>query len=253
LRLLAPVGLLIGFGLATKWSAGLWLIGLLIWESIERLRARQYWQLPWILFCLLILPVGIYLLSFLPMFLQGKSLSYFLSLHSQIWRFQLQGAGTHLYQSTPWQWLLNLRPVWYWSGGQNQQIYALNNPLLAWFSVGSLVLLLAGAIKTVKSQTNYALYLLIMLAGVLLLPWLFSPRIAFYYHYTPVTPVMAILLAFVLHTLYLRRPTFLSKFIFWLILTSLVWSFWLYYPLWVGLPVTEGFGQTVYWLLPTWR
>ena len=247
------VGLFAGLGLATKWSAGLWLMGILIWESIEQLRNNRIRQLPWIIFCLLILPIFIYILSYLPMFLQGKNLHYFLVLHFQIWRYQILGTTVHLYQSTPWQWLLNLRPVWYWSGGVDQQIYALNNPLLAWFAVIALVLLLLGLIKAVKKQANYAIHFLLMLVGVLLVPWFFSPRIAFYYHYTPVVPIMAILLAFVLNTLYSGHSGRYSKIVFFLILTSLVWSFWLYYPHWIGLSVSKLFNQTVYWLLPSWR
>jgi dolichyl-phosphate-mannose--protein O-mannosyl transferase len=92
-----------------------------------------------------------------------------------------------------------------------------------------------------------------MLVGVLLIPWFFSPRIVFYYHFTPVTPLLAILLALVLDTLYLRRPTNLSKLIFFSLIIGLVWTFWLYYPNWVGLPVGQNTRETIYWLLPNWR
>ncbi|MFH2118691.1 MAG: phospholipid carrier-dependent glycosyltransferase [Candidatus Paceibacterota bacterium] len=253
LKLLLLVGFLGGLGLATKWSAGLWLIGLLIWESIEQIRAKDGRLLPWVFFCLIVLPLSLYVVSFLPMFLQNKDINYFISLHIQIWRYQILGAGTHPYQSGPVSWLLNWRPVWYWSNGTDRQIYALNNPLLVWFELGALILLFAGLLKKAKQQVRYSLDLLLMLMGVLLIPWLFSPRIAFYYHYTPVAPIMAILLAYTLDAIYLGRSTRYAKLIFLLLISSLIWTFWLYYPNWVGLPVTEEFRQTVYWLLPSWR
>ncbi|EKD43987.1 MAG: dolichyl-phosphate-mannose-protein mannosyltransferase family protein, partial [uncultured bacterium] len=253
LKLLLLVGFLGGLGLASKWSALLWLIGLLLWESIEQIRAKRSHLLAWIFFCLIILPFGLYVMSFLPMFLQGKSISYFVELHLQIWRYQILGAGTHLYQSGPVQWLFNWRPVWYWSNGSDRQIYALNNPLLAWFELSALVLLFAGLLGKAKQQTRYALDLLLMLIGVMSIPWFFSPRIAFYYHYTPIAPIMAILLAYTLDVIYLGRSIHYLKLIFLLLITGLIWIFWLYYPHWIGLPVTEEFRQTVYWLLPSWR
>jgi dolichyl-phosphate-mannose--protein O-mannosyl transferase len=220
---------------------------------LERLRFKKLYQLPWVVFCLLILPLGLYILSYWPLFWQGKGLGYFLDLQVQIWRYQLAGAGNHAYQSQPWQWLLNLRPVWYWSNGTDRHIYAFNNPLLAWFEVGALGLLLTGVIRQTKPLIKYSLHFLLMLVGVLLIPWFFSPRIVFYYHFTPVTPLLAILLALVLDTLYLRRPTNLSKLIFFSLIIGLVWTFWLYYPNWVGLPVGQNTRETIYWLLPNWR
>lgn len=251
LNWLLPVGVFLGLALATKWSAMFWVGGLLIWEglAVRREKAPKRW--PWALFALIIVPLTIYLMSYLPMLWQGKTFNDLWQLHRQIVLYQVYRGGSHSFQSTPWQWFLNLKPVWYWHGGNGQDIYAVNNPLLAWLEIAAVVFAFS-RLKLAEGRNNL-MKLAWLLAMYLLtfLPWLFSPRLLFYYHYTPATPLAAVLLAYSLYEWYLSRPKRTALPALLIILISLVWVFWLYYPVWIGLPVSSTFSQAIYWFLPT--
>ena len=246
---LLPVGILGGLGLATKWSAVFWLVGLLIWEMLGMLQKRTLKKIPWLIFSLIVVPGVVYVASFTPMFLQGKDFRYFIELQTNIVRYELLLQVNHPDQSVPWQWPLNLTSVWYWHGVESSDIYAFNNPLLAWFEFGAVWFALSVLWRTKRKKLTQTLGVVVMIFAVVFLPWLASPRLLFYYHYTPATPFAAILLAYWWHEIYLRAGKPYFKAAFFVALTSLVWVFWLYYPRWIGLPVTSAFSQTV-WLLP---
>jgi dolichyl-phosphate-mannose--protein O-mannosyl transferase len=248
------VGVSGGLALATKWSAGWWLMGIAVWEILTNLRARMSRQIPWTLFALGVVPLVVYFASYLPMFWQGKSMIYFFQLHAQIIRYEWSGVLPHPYQSQPWQWVLNTRPVWYWHGGDNQDIYAMGNPLLSWLEAGALVYVFIQLFGQRTGRGASPLAFLVMLCVLSFGPWLAVPRSAFYYHYTPAAPLGAIFLAVWFMNFFAdrsHRP--LAKALLLVTLTCLVWVFWLYYPRWTGLPVSSEFSQAVYGLLPSWR
>ncbi len=235
---------------------------------------------------LLALPLTIYVLSYTQMFLQGKSLfcfeqreipgqcylevsdnsdgtvtdryiSHFHELHKQIWWYQTTLEATHNYQSRPWQWFLNLRPVWFYVNyvGNNQiaNIYAFGNPALFWLGGTAVLFTIATLIRQIKklasalTSLNPLLFVLLSYL-VVWLPWQLSPRIMFFYHYTPAVPLMSILLAYWLIQL--------SKTARWLTVLSLllvVACFIIWYPHWTGLPVSTQFADQVYYLIKSWK
>jgi dolichyl-phosphate-mannose-protein mannosyltransferase len=258
---------------------------------------------------LLVLPISLYLLSYTQMFYQGKSffcfkqvaiqgecyfdvvthsdgtttekyISHFHELHKQIWWYQTNLEATHDYQSRPWQWFLNLRPVWYHvqylSNQQIANIYALSNPALAWLGVatvmttllyfgyelGAQVSLLARKKTKIFSQTNTLNPLVFIVVSYLAvwLPWQHSPRIMFFYHYTPAIPLICILIAYWLTQLWNLHQT--PKKV-----TSLKWNqavvlslllvialtFAVWYPQWTGIPVDKSFANTVYYSIKSWK
>jgi dolichyl-phosphate-mannose--protein O-mannosyl transferase len=133
---------------------------------------------------LLVIPFTVYVLSYSHMFLQGKSLfcnqkvpiegkcyyevikwgdkvlyqgyiSHFNELHRQIWHYQTHLEATHTYQSRPYQWFFNLRPVWYYvKYGDNTlaNIYAFGNPAV--FLLGAMSVLLTTLYLFVLSATH---------------------------------------------------------------------------------------------------
>jgi len=254
LRLLLLVGLLLGAALATKWSAGFIIIGLLIWELLALYRQRKLKVVPWAVFALLIVPVGVYLASWLPLLQQGKDFGYLIELHRQIIGYQLYANISHAYQSSPWQWLLNWRPVWYWTGGEGQNVYALNNPLLAWFELGAALLSVGWLFwrKKIKRHQSSLAFLLTMFV-VSFVPWISSPRISFYYHFAPAVPLAAMLLAYWLHEIYFKSPRAFNRLLLFFTLAMLVWVFWLYYPHWTGLAVSSAFAEAIYFPFANWR
>src|SRR5690606_39232825 len=96
----------------------------------------------------------------------------------QIWWYQTNLEATHPYQSRPWQWMLNLKPVWFFVEYQHNQvanIYALANPAIAWLGVWAIVW---NFVKGLRGNAN-RLFLVISYLFVWVF-WFLSPRIMFF-------------------------------------------------------------------------
>lgn len=210
-----------------------------------------------------------------------RLISHFSELHHQIWWYQTNLKATHNYQSRPWEWFLDLRPVWMYVKYDDKtiaNIYSQGNPLLFWLgdvAVVTTVLVLCVEVfyfcrQKVKGKqcqygqlllnaltalTNFEtrlgkLFFLIVAYFAVWLPWSVSPRIMFFYHYTPAVPLLAILLAYWLH--YISQ--YKSGRIFSILAVVIIFAtFVVFYPNWTGLPVPIGFANKVYFSLKSWK
>jgi len=206
------------------------------------------------------------------MFIQGKNFDHFRELHRQIWAYQTTLSATHAYQSRPWQWFLNTRPVWYYVEYSDQQIsniYALGNPVLFWLGdisvIFTTVIVLASSYdilrqvleKAQRWKTYFDLFplsFLLLAYAAVWLPWQLSPRIMFFYHYTPAVPILSIILAYWLITPAKSqswRPWGLWLSIF--LIVCVAGTFGLFYPHWTGIPVNVDMANSVYFAMPTWK
>lgn len=250
---------------------------------------------------LILLPIIIYISSYWLMFAQGKTLfctdgvtsygncyqeklklgswvwydglvSHFIELHHQIWWYQTHLEATHPYQSRPWQWLLNVRPVWYfvnYNGVDHvENIYAFGNPFIFWFGALTVVVLLSllllikvhkykKALFTIEERS--ALFFALCSYLIVWAPWQLSPRIMFFYHYTPAVPMLCILLAFTVmrikrvHITLNKKKVALGKIsaISYVVLAFLFFIIW--YPHWTALSVSSEWLNTVYFFIHSWK
>lgn len=258
-------GVFLGLAVATKWSGlfiGIYLIFSELFYFIKNNLQKEMRQLPWRIFSLIFVPIFIYFLVYLPMFIMGKDLGYFFELHEKIFSYQFSRDANHAYQSRPWEWFFNLRSVWYWKGNLENKvanIYALENPVLA---LGGVVAILATLGKIFKQLLNKEkikktqetrlldsqITRLLLIYSITFLPWMFSPRILFFYHYTPAIPFLSIIVAFWLRQLWQKKKILVISF---LVLVGI--SFGVYYPHWTGLLVPKTFVEKVYFSLPNWK
>lgn len=248
---LFKASLWLGLALATKWSViFIWLtiLAIFIFQNYHKFSLKKFYQL-----CVLILnPISIYFLSFAQMFAQGKTVNYFFKLHQQILRFQFSNASTHRYASTPLEWVFNLRPIWLFQEKLIDQtklanIYLIEHPVFVILALGSLVYFGIYIYKNRSQIGTKKLLLLLVFYLASFLPWLFSPRIMFYYHYLPAIPFLAIMMSFTLHKLVKQK--------IWqnIVIISLIVSFFLFYPHYTALAVNKSFAKSVYFLLPSWK
>lgn len=249
-------GTLFGLALASKWSA-LWVLLLLLMK--EWLELKNIRKLPFLFFSLLLTPFFVYLLSYLPMFWQGQNIIDFFLLQKTIFLSQLTNPATHLYSSDPLTWILNLRPVWYFTASAPEfwisNIYALGNPLLCAYLLATLV---ASVFFLIKGKINFlerkAIYLILLLYSFSFLPWLLFSRIMFLHHYLLALTFLIILLSyfFIIFSDKIRdknkQKAVIFNFLFWPFL-----FFILFYPHWTALVVPTDFAEIVYFLLPSWR
>jgi dolichyl-phosphate-mannose--protein O-mannosyl transferase len=146
-----------------------------------------------VLAALVVLPLAVYLLSYVQYFATGHTLADFRELHRQMLTFNLNLEATHTYASAAYTWIVNYRPVWYFFEGKETYygVVAIGNPFLWWLATLSLVAALVLALL----RRSYALLPAAALVIVLYVPWFATSRTSFLYYMTPVAPFMAILLA----------------------------------------------------------
>ncbi len=281
------VGLSTGLAVASKWS-GVFLLALYLFDHGARLlhtylndsRATlrpfaQFWL------ALAVLVPSMYLLSYGQMFFQGKDLNHFWELHQQIWWYQTNLEATHPYQSTPWEWIMNLRPVYAYSASTAtvmEDIYLQENPLLAWIGLlavawTALDIALFG-LKTAQyvwqsaltqqkkwqsrllkhwkaSTETYRLLFVLAAYGVFWLPWVLSPRIMFFYHYLPSIPFLALLLAHQLTFILEKTPY--GKAAVLGVIASIAVTYVAFFPHWTGIAVNRESFDWLYFALSSWR
>ena len=248
-------GFFFGLALATKWSA-LLLLALIFSALIFIVIRKKIWKfLPLLAFSLLLMPSLIYLFSYTQMFLQGKGLSDFTQLHQQIFWYQTHRQEGHIYSSTPLQWFLNLRPIWYWTSQnansyQVANIYALENPALHIVGIVALIYLLFVVVKKGWQSRIAKLYIVLTLTYLATwLPWIFAPRVMFYFHYLPAVPFLGLISAEFLHSH--LKP--FCKLSFYSLLALIFISFVLFLPHWTGVAVSKTWVQGLYFAIPSWQ
>ena len=199
-----------------------------------------------ILFCtvfFVLIPAGIYLLSYLP-FRDYTSDGLFLRmLHNQssMFRYHSNLDATHAYSSPWYQWPLIVRPIWYFSGrpggSLREGISAFGNPFVWWAGIPAFFYT---AWLWMKNRDRTAAFLTV---GYLAqyLPWFFVTRITFIYHYFPSVVFVVLMIAYSL----MRLRKHLSNRRFLLVLTlygaAEFGLFLLFYPVLSGQPVDADF------------
>lgn len=228
--------LFLGFSLASKWSA-LWFIPILF---VSHFALKKKFKIDYLWF--LVLPIGVYLLTYLPMFFSGHSIEVFWGMQKQMWWYHTRLKATHAYSSSWWTWPLMIRPIWLFvdrQGNMISNIYAFGNPtvfLLGFFSI------FAAAYEAFKKRSK-ALGLVVFSYFAFFVPWALSPRIMFIYHYLPTLPFMAIAIGYFLNNH--------KKYIFPLIILSFV-SFIFFFPHMTGMFVPKWWDE-LYYIVPSWR
>lgn len=190
-------------------------------------------------------------------------ISHFAQLHRQTWWYQTNLKAEHSYESRPIQWFLNTRPVWYSveyeKDGQVANIYAQGNPALFWLGdlaiIASLIWMVLnyrqlGLLK--KPKTNYfkLLFLVFSYFSVWIL-WQLSPRIMFFYHYTPAVPLLCIGLSYWLTKIW--NPNRWRQIVVLFSLLAIIACFLIWYSNWVGIPVSPTWADTVYFSFKSWK
>lgn len=277
-RWLVATGIGLGLALATKWSA-LLIMGTNLIFGLGWLISRADWRrIPLLLISLIVIPSLIYVASYAQFFGLGKNRSDWWQLQQRIFSFQVQEVQNHQYASSPLEWVINRRPVWYWTASatdhQLANIYALANPVMIglglialiweggqliaeWQKSRRLTKKMASTVKLTQLAVDQQLTntVKLLLRSLLLVnyfgcwgPWLLSPRPMFFYHYLPALPLIAISGAE--FSGWLKQK---NQWLFWGSLLLLALAFILFYPHWTGLPAAQILSDQLYFRWPNWR
>ncbi|MDE2483223.1 MAG: hypothetical protein KGN02_13680, partial [bacterium] len=166
--------------------------------------------------------------------------------------------ATHPYASSWWQWPLDLRPILYYANYGNigkidtaAMIYSLPNPLLLW--PGLITVPLVGWFAWRERNRAYAVVVIAYLLQWL--PWMFSPRIAFAYHFYVDIPLIAICTAICAQRVmrhFESGDRRIGLAIVWGYLAIEVLAFAYFYPILAGVPIAQTAWKARMWLGSAW-
>ena len=213
-----------------------------------------------------VVPLYIYLLTYLPMLLNGHSFGDVLLLNRDAYQFhsaspQVTGPeATHPYQS-PWDtWPIMMRPVFFFVAG-SAKIYNLGNPIIFWFGLPALGFALWQGLSGVRAKLdtktgalslwgtlrpeNAALLFVVLTYLAFWLPWAIQPRIMFLYHYLPSSAFLTLALAYLVHRLWHWSWGRIGAAAF---LTAVALTFVYFYPHLAAVSVPGWLGDSYFWL-----
>jgi predicted membrane-bound dolichyl-phosphate-mannose-protein mannosyltransferase len=240
------MGIAFGLSLASKWTA-IYFVGLIFFVWISRGLWKNVKKTSLIaVSCVLLVPL-VYLFSYFPFFTWGHTAGQFIELQKQMWYYHTGLHATHPFQSSWWSWPLMLRPVWlYVDYGTKTiaNIYVRGNPLFYWLGIVSTFFALAIGIK----RRDLAIRNIVFPYLLFFLPWAFSPRIMFLYHFLPSTPFLAMIVAwFLLFAFGVKYQRFIT-----VSLLVIFASFIFFFPNVTAIPVPTTLDKIFYWL-PSWK
>lgn len=246
------MSLCLGLAVASKWT-GMYAIGILgilyLAQLILDIKTKQAnlrqlaIRLLTIPIWFLAIPAAIYLASYIPFFLGHHSppdqhwnnWQTFVELQKQMWWYHTNLKAHHDYQSTPIEWVLNIRPVWFYVDYKDMTIanvYALGNPLGMWFGLIAILFVLWDFLR---KRTISLLTVLVGYFGFFL-PWVGSPRIMFFYHYTPAVPFLALAAGYVLEEF---CQDSVGKWFVAVFCAILLGIFIFFFPLWTAIHIPK--------------
>jgi len=265
-------GLAFGLSLSSKWTAvyllpvlGAWQF--LIWLKQKKKKRFSFLRRSFLIFvfCFFLLPIAIYFFSYLAFFATNHSLEQWWELQHQMWWYHTGLEATHNYQSSALSWPILKRPVWFfvdYAKDAIANVYAMGNPFIWWGGLISLPLAIWQAIE----KRNQQLGLVIFAYLAFFLPWVFSPRIMFVYHYLPSVAFLCLFLGWTLGRFWEEKLTisharfkrFFRKrkvvvkhwLIGYLVLVLLVFLF--FYPHWTAIHVPKALNKLYFWF-PLWQ
>jgi len=225
---------------------------LLILEMFLGFWALGYKKFTVLFVSLVVLPITVYVASFGQFWLQLRTnnLLTFRDLHHQIWWYQTHLEAHHPWESRPQQWMLNLKPVWYHVDYEEKRagnIFALANPSISWLGLLSMMALTLWG--TYKRKWQY-LYLFVAYVSVWT-PWFASPRIMFFYHYTPAMALLSVSLGLACWEL-LQTKAVVGRILAVAIIMISASLFVYFYPFWTGFKIPIEWINQYYWF-PSWK
>ena len=249
----------LGFSLATKWPGLYAILAVFLYFAWDQIKSKRIDILK--LIPILALPPIIYLASYGQYWVQGHSIRQFIDLHKQIWWYQHTRNLKHSYATTPlycvpegldgpktWcPWILDARGVYFsyeQYGTQAGYIYALGNPLIFWTGIIAVSYLLGRFIDERTKEIG----LVLLGYFIFWLPWIFTPRLLFLYHYLPSIPFLAIALGFSLANIFKTKLMFFAL----IILGVFIAVFFYFYPISSGWPIEVASIEKYMWL-KSWR
>ncbi len=286
IKTLAPLGLsgiFFGLGAASKWIciyAGMGLavifFGSMIKRYIEYMYAknggtthseaeneqikREYAYntlitLFWCIIFFIIIPVLIYVASYIPIMKIGpaKDISYVWQNQKNMFSYHSGLNSTHPFASRWYEWPFMVKPMWFYSndavrGTEHMgSIATFGNPAVWWIGVFGMIYLFVDALLHKKIPREATFIFIAFLSQFL--PWTRIFRSTFIYHYFASVPFIVLSITYSIKSLEERFK--MKKVITYVYLGVVLMLFIMFYPVLSGTVIPSWYGKLLKWL-PTW-
>ncbi|HXN91167.1 MAG TPA: phospholipid carrier-dependent glycosyltransferase [Candidatus Sulfotelmatobacter sp.] len=273
---LVALGFVLGVGIASKWivlAAYASIVFLLVVRAILRGLNFEFGPPGWsfvswrrgagpalpgdvfwpsyvsvALIALVVIPVGIYVVSWYPFFARGAfhNLNDLWNYQVDSYRYHATLKATHPYGSPAWSWPFLARPVLYYAEYTNlgtdvftgEPLWArmsnLGNPWIWWTSLPCVVALPYFIIR----HRSFPATVILLGFVTQYLPWFPITRVLFMYHMFGGLIFMVLALAFVLAFLAQKVPRRNGQILVAAHLATAVFFFGYFYPAWTGVPIS---------------
>ena len=259
-------GIFMGLSIATKWTGCYAAIGLAImlftnWiqRFLEYKKDKETHQqffkilLTTMLACILffiIIPIVIYCISYIPDKIfrnEPWTIANVWKQAQQMYHYHVNLNATHPYQSTWFQWILDLRPMWYYVGIKGNVFHTIScfsNPLLTWIGLPAI---LFTTYRALCKKDIVGWYIVVgYFSG--LLPWIiYVQRIVFAYHFYPTSLFTIIAIVYCINLLNNRKMSIVVS----AYLAAYLALFILFLPVITGFGTSQQFARFLAWL-PGW-
>ena len=216
-----------------------------------------------------IVPVIIYVLSYIPYLSAYGEVKWNLRTFRRIWDAQVlmydyhsKLEATH-YFSSPWyEWPLIIKPMWYYTAdfptaGKASTIMAFGNPAVWWTGLVGILFVLAYSVRrnlmpalriAKRREDDLDRMMPVVVIGFLsaYLPWVLVSRLTFIYHYFASVPFIIIGLSMSLAYMERHKPKLVNILLIVLCTAALV-LFIAFYPLASGHEVPRAWCETMNW------
>lgn len=250
-----------GCAAASKWTGFYALFGILllfvwdVWRRRERgvggLVKNPLVSLSLVGTALAVIPLLVYLVTYVPYFRLGHSLGDLWGLQQSMYDYHAHLTAGHPYSSAWYEWLFGRKAVYFFAsslGDSQSQIWTIANPVVL---LGGLPAVAAMAFRSwVMRESRLALVPWAVLLQFV--PYVLISRALFLYHYFPVVPFLAVAAGWWVSTRALardQRRRFSSADVA-VVVASVVLAFLALLPMLDGWWVSQGYLDTVRSWLP---
>lgn len=219
----------------------------------EGSRGALVQHLIWVPVGMVVLPLALYLASYIPFFAMGHTIDQLRELQWQMYYYHSHLVATHPYSSKWYEWPFVWRPVYYaqtlGADGISANTYANGNPLLYWLYIPATLYV------TIRWWLGRNPALPVLLIGFFgqWLTWALIPRLAYIYHFLPASIFGTLAVAVAVNDLWQwgRRIVPLRAVAVGYV-AVVVAAFIFFYPIYASVDLTAPELQARIWI-PSWR
>lgn len=167
------------------------------------------------------------------------------------YNYHINLQATHPFQSQWYQWILNIRPIWYYIKRIDNYAYSItcmSHPLITLACFSSLIYSIYLYIRHKAKITSLTIIFIGFLSA--LLPWMLVQRCVFAYHFYPSTLFYILILVYMIRYLELKYKTYKITKIF--IIVSII-IFIIFLPATCGFETYQSYLNGFLTWLPSWN